>query len=111
MDLTESYKRVLPSRISDRYELREVRDAAAVIKSTNPAEFKEIVEILSDFRLTKRDILTPGGGKSQLAVRLDETFRTHGWREGRYDRKIVSTLRRMPYRRAGERKARSWSRD
>lgn len=105
MDLTESYKRVLPSRISDRYELREVRDAAAVIKSTNPAEFEEIVEVLSDFKLTKRDILTPGGGKSPLAVRLDETFRAHGWREGQYDRKIVSTLRRMPYRKAGERKA------
>lgn len=105
MDLTESYRRVLPPRISDRYELREVRDAAAVIKSTNPAEFEEIVEVLSDFKLTKRDILTPGGGKSPLAMRLDETFRIRGWREGRYDRKVLSTLRRMPYRKAGERKA------
>lgn len=105
MDLTESYKRELPPRLSDRYELCEVRDAAAVIKSTNPAEFEEIVEVLSDFKLTKRDILTPGGGKGPVAKRLDETFRAHGWREGRYDRKIVSTLRRMPYRKAGERKA------
>ena len=105
MDLTDSYKRVLPPRISDRYELREVRDAAAVIKSTNPSEFKEIVEVLSDFKLTKPDILTPGGGKGPVAKRLDETFRAHGWREGRYDRKIISTLRRMPYRKAGERQA------
>jgi hypothetical protein len=105
VDLTDSYKRVLPPRISDRYELREVRDAAAVIKSTNPSEFKEIVEVLSDFKLTKPDILTPGGGKGPVAKRLDETFRAHGWREGRYDRKIISTLRRMPYRKAGERQA------
>lgn len=105
MDLTESYTRVLPPPIADRYELREVRDAAAVIKSTNPAEFREIVEVLSGFTLTEHDILTPGGGKGPVAVRLDETFRAHGWREGRYDRKIVSTLRRMPYRKVGEREA------
>ena len=105
MDLTESYKRAFPRRIIDRYGLCEVRDAAAVVKSTNPAEFEEIVEVLSDFTLTEHDIVTPGGGKSPVAVRLDETFRAHGWREGRYDRKIVSTLRRMPYRKAGERNA------
>jgi hypothetical protein len=105
VDLTESYERVLPPEITERYELREVRDAAAVIESTNPTEFAEIVDVLSGFVLTKGDILTPGGGKGPIAVRLDEAFREHGWREGRYDRKITSTLRRMPYRIAGEREA------
>lgn len=105
MDLSESYTRVLPSQITDRYEIREVRDAAAVIESTNLNEFTEMVGVLSDFDLTEDDILTPGGGKGPVAIRLDEAFRKLGWREGRYDRKIVSTLRRMPYRAAGERRA------
>jgi Restriction endonuclease BglII len=105
MDLTESYRRVFPAEILDRYEVRETRDAAAVIQNTNPAEFEEIVEVLSGFRLTKEDILQPGGAKGLVATRLDAEFRELGWREGRYDRSIISKLRLMPYRKAGERKA------
>lgn len=105
MDLTDSYLRVLPAELRQRYEFREVRDAAAVMESTSPTEFGEMVKVLSGFALTKDDILTPGGGKGPLAVRLDKTLRELGWREGQYDRKIVSTLRRMPYRAGGERKA------
>lgn len=67
MDLTRSYDIVFPPKIIDRYELRETRDAAAVIKSTNPNEFDEITSVLSKFALTDADILTPGGG---LALEL-----------------------------------------
>jgi len=105
MDLTESFNRVLPAEILDRYEIRETRDAAAVIQNTNPEEFAEIVKVLSEFLLTKDDILQPGGAKGLVATRLDRTFREFGWREGRFDREINSKLRLMPYRAGGERKA------
>ncbi len=105
MDLTSSYQRVLPPAVLERYEIRETRDAAAVIQNTNPEEFNEIVDILSGFRLTEGDILTPGGSKGQVATRLDKTFREFGWREGRYDREVTSKLRLMPYRAGGERRA------
>ena len=105
MDLTDSYKKTLPAKVLTRYEVREVRDAAAVISSTNPQEWEDIVSVLSAFKLRKTDIVTPGGGKSQVAVRLDTAFREFGWREGRYDRKIKSSLRLMPYSAAGEKVA------
>lgn len=105
MDLTGSHERVLPAAIRDRYIVREVRDAAAVIANTNPREWAEIVDVLSDFALEKADILTPGGGKSRVAKRLDGAFREKGWREGRYDRKIISSLRLMPHQPAGETEA------
>jgi len=105
MDLTESYERVLPAKILDRYAIRETRDAAALIQNASPEEFAEIVNVLSEFRLTKADILTPGGSKGQVATRLDKTFREFGWREGRYDRAITSKLRLMPYRAGGEKRA------
>ncbi len=105
MDLTASYRPVCPQNVLSRYEVREVRDAAAVIASTSPQEWEEIMEVLTDFRLGEGDILTPGGGKSIVAARLDRAFRDLGWREGRYDRKITSSLRLMPYRTAGEKKA------
>lgn len=106
MDLTKSYERVLPRELLHRFEIRETRDAAAVIQNTNPEEFDEIVGILSEFRLTEEDILTPGGSKGTVATRLDRSFRELGWREGRYDREITSKLRLMPYRAGGEKKAR-----
>ena len=105
MDLTHSFERVLPSEILDRFAIRETRDAAAVIQNTNPDEFNEIIEVLSAFRLTEEDILTPGGSKGMVATRLDQTFRAFGWREGRYDREITSKLRLMPYRPSGEKRA------
>ncbi|HWA55001.1 MAG TPA: BglII/BstYI family type II restriction endonuclease [Solirubrobacterales bacterium] len=105
MDLTESYLRVLPDEILTRYEICETRDAAAVVQNTNPEEFAEIVKILSEFHLTREDIVTPGGSKGKVATRLDNEFRELGWREGRYDREITSKLRLMPYRAKGEKKA------
>lgn len=105
MDLTDSFKRVLPPDILERYEICETRDAAAVIQNTNPREFDEIVDVLGGFRLTEEDILTPGGSKGTVATRLDRTFRDFGWREGKYDREITSKLRLMPYRPSGEKKA------
>lgn len=105
VNLTESYLRVCPPAILNRYEIREVRDAAAVIANTNAEEWAEIVEVLSGFHLQDEDITTPGGGKGLVATRIDRTFRELGWREGRYDRRIASRLRLMPYHSAGERTA------
>lgn len=104
MRLTESYKRVFPRSLLARYEFREVRDAAAVLANTNPAEFAEIVAVLKGFRLAKSDFLNPGGRKGAIAIRLDDAFRQLGWREGRHDTRITSELRLMPYARAGERR-------
>lgn len=105
MDLTGSFERVLPAEVLERFEIRETRDAAAVIQNTNPDEFEEIVAVLSEFRLNREDIVVPGGSKGTVATRLDGRFRELGWREGRYDREITSKLLLMPYRRGGERRA------
>jgi Restriction endonuclease BglII len=106
MRLTESYTRVFPQPLLARYDFKEVRDAAAVLANTNPAEFEEIVSVLEGFWLDDDDFLVPGGSKGAVAIRLDKAFRELGWREGRHDTKIVSELRLMPYRGAGEREPR-----
>ena len=45
----------------DRYDVREVRDAAAVLQSTSPDEFKEIVDVLRQPRRALEDsvLVTP----------------------------------------------------
>ncbi|MGH3064823.1 MAG: BglII/BstYI family type II restriction endonuclease [Gaiellaceae bacterium] len=105
MQLTDSYMRVFPPAILRRFEFREVRHAAAVLANTSPTEFAEIVQVLHGFWLKNDDFLVAGGAKSDVARRLDEAFRTLGWREGQHDTTIVSELRLMPYRAAGEKQA------
>lgn len=102
MDLTTSYEDVFPPEILDRYELREVRNAAALLKATNPEEFADIIEVLSEFVLTDEDVLGAGGNKSDVARRLDLRFRELGWREARHDTKVMSILVKEPYRPVGE---------
>lgn len=104
MDLTDSYLQVLPDVVLERYDLREVRNASAVLANTNPTEFQELVAVLRGFALTKEDVLSPGKNEGKIAKRLNKAFRDLGWREGQHDTKITSLLKLMPYRPVGERK-------
>lgn len=105
MELTRSYETAVPAEIRARYDFRETRNAAAVIASTNPTAFGEMLDVLRAFGLSATDITEPGGSKSQVAIRLDRAFREKGWREAAYDTYIRSTLRIRPYPAAGERDA------
>ncbi len=105
MDLTESYKKVFPEDVLERYTFEETRSAAAVLAHTNAEEFDHLVTALREFELIPRDVIEPGKNESKIAARLNESFRSRGWREGQYNLKISSLLRLMPYKPAGEKKA------
>jgi hypothetical protein len=102
MDLTHSFETVIPARVRNRYELREIRNAAAILAATNALAFAEVLEVLSAFELQPADITEAGGNKSTVARRLDDQFRKLGWREGRHDLTVKSVLKVMPYRGAEE---------
>ena len=102
MELTESFLQVIPQDVARRYELRETRNAAAVLSVTNPDEFAELIEALEGFLLRAEDLVNPGGNESKLAHRLNDQFRSRGWREGRVDTRVTSELHILPYRTAGE---------
>ena len=104
MDLTESYKDVIPADVLECFDWRETRNAAQILANTNKDEFRQILNVLAGFELSTGDIVDPGGSKSEVAKRLDETFRKSGWREGRHDTKVISVLTVMPYRAGGEKK-------
>lgn len=102
MDLTSSFTDVIPGKVRARYELRETRNAAAILAATNPDSFNEVLGVLGGFTLTADDIVVPGGQESTVAKRLNKSFRDLGWREGRADMVVALRLRVMPYRAAGE---------
>lgn len=103
MDLTESWKRVIPQQVQDRYVIAETRNAAAILQATNPVEFGDICLVLTGFDLTLPMMLTKGGNKTPVAATLDAAFREHGWREAKYQQTIQTCLVVNPYRKAGER--------
>jgi hypothetical protein len=102
VDLTSSYVAALSGDARDRYEIREVRNAAAILRATNPLRFADIEEVISNFWVVTSDFVTPGGQETNLAARLNSAFRERGWREARVDVNIKLALKKMPFRSGGE---------
>ncbi len=102
MDLTDSYLRFVRSSILSRYQLFETRNAAALLGVTNPEHFLDVLDVLDEFVLYTRDLITAGGSESDLASRLNSAFRTRGWRESRVDTKITLRLQKFPFHEQGE---------
>jgi hypothetical protein len=105
VDLTESYRRVLPANLRARYEFAETRNAAAILQATNQAAFDQLIDVLDGFELRTTDLTTPGGQETDLAARLNDAFRARGWREARVDTLVRLSLVKMPLRSADEQRA------
>lgn len=103
MDLSTSYTTVVPVDVRVRYDWRETRNAANIIRHTNPTEFDDLLTVLRQFRVdAAADILVAGGNESKTASRLNRAFRLLGWREATYSVQLTSELALLPFAPAGE---------
>ncbi len=108
MDLSNSYETAVPADVLARYDWRETRNAASIIRHTNPDEFDDFLEVLRAFTLDEaRDILVAGKNESLTAKWLNHAFRARGWREATYQVQLRAELILRPYRLAGELKSQS----
>lgn len=82
-------KQLVPSDLTDRYEVHEWRNGLAILAAARPVEWDEIQQVLREFRLLRTDVLTPGGRKSGVAIKIDSALYARGWREKSFDTKIV----------------------
>ncbi|MFT4187796.1 MAG: BglII/BstYI family type II restriction endonuclease [Aeromicrobium sp.] len=89
MDLTDSWRDVMPQAIIDRYDFMETRNAAAILSATNPDEFRDLCDVLEGFELTTYDIMATGGNETGIAARLNHGFRDREWKE----EQAVTTIR------------------
>jgi hypothetical protein len=80
MDLTHSYNDVFPAELVAKYKWLETRNAAAVFKASNPAEFDELVQVLTEFQLYDNDLLIRGGNRGPVSIRIDKAFEELQWR-------------------------------
>jgi hypothetical protein len=79
----------LPHFIREHYEIHEWKHASAILENDFPDEWKDIIGVLTKFRLKKSAIKAPGGGKSPIAKLLDYEFRERGWQNKRFQTKMV----------------------
>ena len=79
----------LPSDIQDNYEIHEWRHALAILQQDFRTEYREILDVLTRFRLRKSWIQVGGGRKSKIAEWIDGELLKYGWEPKNFDTKIV----------------------
>lgn len=80
---------LLPSFLTDSYEVHEWRHACAILHNDFPEEWRDITEVLGGFRLKKSSVVTPGGGKSAISSAIDAEFERRGWVEKGFATRVV----------------------
>ncbi len=79
----------IPEPLRNQFEIHAWRHASAILTRDFPEESRDIIEILSDFRLRRSDVARAGGRKSPISDSLDHRFYERGWVEKKFDTKII----------------------
>ncbi|WP_377511943.1 BglII/BstYI family type II restriction endonuclease [Octadecabacter sp. R77987] len=79
----------LPPFVRDNYYCGEWHHASAVMVGDHTREWDDLMGVLSAFRLKKSYIASGGGSKTRLAASIDDYLEARGWRETRFDTKVV----------------------
>lgn len=80
---------LLSDFIHTHYEVHEWKHSCAILKQDFPAEWSDICEVLTDFRLRKGWITVGGGRKSKVSESLDSALGQRGWIEKGFDTRVV----------------------
>lgn len=82
---TFTYRNVLPKDVLDRYTFMETGSAARIGEAINPETFQDVIDVLKEFVLTSRLLLTKGGNRGPIPSIIDGAFARRGWIEARVD--------------------------
>lgn len=80
----------LPRFVRENYEVREWREAGAILRSSYPAEWNDILEVLTGFRLLRSAIQVGGKNKSLVSNAIDAALYGRGWRETKFHTTITT---------------------
>lgn len=83
---------VLPNAARRHWEYMETNSAAAVMQAVCSDEWRDIVDVLSTYRLSAEYWLKPGGNRGDIADQIDRLFSERGWREARLDLETTGIL-------------------
>jgi hypothetical protein len=89
---------LLSKIIHENYAVHEWRHACAILHNDFPEEFKDISELLEDFKFLKSWIVVGGGSKSKVAGAMDSFLTKRGWQEKKFSTsvKVDENIRDTP---------------
>lgn len=85
MEETSSYESAIPDDVCRRYQFFESGSAAKLAEALCPDEWADVLEVLSEFTLSSRLLLSPGGNRGPIPTLIDGMFDDRGWQEARVD--------------------------
>lgn len=71
--------------INEKFDIYEYRHASTLLRYDFPNEYSQLTDLLENFYITHDDILTPGGRKSPIAQKFDDSLYAEGWEEKKWD--------------------------
>jgi hypothetical protein len=77
------------SRLEAKFEIFDWRNALAILKHVNAAEWQDIRDVLSCFELRHSDLAVGGGNKSGVSRSIDAGLYERGWIEKSFDTRFV----------------------
>ena len=86
---------LLPEFVRKNYEIHEWKHACAILKEDFPNEWRDIISVLTAFRLQKSWITNPGGRKSKVSEFIDSFLYEKGWCEKEFKTQVVVDERIM----------------
>jgi len=72
---------LIPRDITERYHVREWRNATGILTTACGEEWKEMLAVLRGFKLLRSEIVVGGGNRSLISRRIDGAFYKLGWTE------------------------------
>ena len=81
--------KLLPKFILDNYDVREWRHACAILKVEYPQQWKDIISVLTNFRLLKSHLIVGGGNKSKIAKAIDGALIDLDWVAKEFNTKVI----------------------
>ncbi len=81
--------REFPKFIRENYEIHQWRHACAILRQDFPAEYADLIDVLTRFRLRKFHIEVGGKNKSEVAGWIDSELATKGWVEKNFQTSIT----------------------
>jgi len=78
----------IPKFVRENYEIHEWRHASAILSSDFPNEWKDICELLSQFRFCKSWLTVGGGRKSMVSQAIDDFLMARGWEEKQFETSV-----------------------
>lgn len=78
----------LPKHIQKNYEVHEWKHACAILAGDFPSEWKDVIDLLTEFRLCKSWLEEGGGRKSKVAKAIDEFLYKRDWQEKQFSTSV-----------------------